>query len=437
MTIKMPETEQKILEMSRDYNFYTWEAQKYAMEHLAVKNAEGCYFWDYNGKKYLDAASQLVNVNLGAGNRIVLDAIKAQVDELCYVFPHHTTAPRAMLAKKLITEAAPGMGKVFFCVSGTEANEYAMRIVNSYRGERYKILSQYMSCHGFTYGAANLNGQLPRGTINPGVSGIVHFLGPWWREHGLRFESEEEYTAFLLRLLEKTIIQEDPNKISAIVTETMLGPGGVIRMPKGYFEGVRTLCDKYGIVMVCDEIMTGFGRTGKWFAYQHYDAMPDVVTFAKGVTSGYVPLGGVIVSKKIAEYFEENVLYTDLTYNAHTLCCATALAAMDAYKELNLFENSERMGAKLLAGLMMLCEKHKSILNPRGIGLLTAVDFAPQLIHKTLNDKIKRLFLDKGVLPYVLPQRILITPPLIATTAEIDLIVSTMDEIFTEVDKMF
>jgi taurine--2-oxoglutarate transaminase len=252
----------------------------------------------------------------------------------------------------------------------------------------------------------------------------------------LTFESEEDYTAFLLRILEKTIVQEDPKKIAAIVTESMLGGGGAIQMPKGYMEGIRALCDKYGILMICDEVMVGFGRTGKWFTYMHYDVTPDIITFAKGSTCGYTPLGGVIVSKKIAEYFEDVDLPAGLTYNAHPVCCAAALATTEVYTELNLFENSEKMGARLLDGLKKLCEEHDSVINPRGLGLMTAVDFVPKLINMETHTKLKQMFVDKGVIPYILPPRILVTPPLIITAEEIDLIISVMDEVLTEADKM-
>lgn len=434
MTMKRPDSTQEILEMSRKYNFYTWAPQKSAMERIAVKTGEGCYFEDYDGNKYLDAASQLVNLNIGYQNKKVVEAIKEQADQLCYIGPSYATDIRAVLAKKIMTEIVPDMGKVMFTLGGADANEYALRIANAYTG-RYKVMSQYMSYHGSTYGAAMLNGQAGRGNIDPGIAGFVHFLGPWWRDHGLEFDSEEDYTAFLLRMLEKQIVQEGPDKISAIITESMQGGGGAVETPKGYLKGIRQICDKYGILMICDEVMVGWGRTGKWFTYMHYDVQPDIITFAKGSTCGYTPLGGVIVSKKIADYFDEVDFPAGLTYNSHPLCCAAALATIEVYQEENLLENSKVMGERLLKGLKELCEKHKSIKNPRGLGLMTGVDFAPELMQHF--GKIKNMFIEKKCIPYVLPPRIIVTPPLIVSSEEVDLILKTMDEVLTETDTWF
>lgn len=434
MAIKRPETAEEILEMSKNYNFYTWSPQKSALERIVVKGGKGCYFYDYDGNEYLDAASQLVNLNIGYQDQRVIDAIKEQADQLCYIGPSYATDMRAMLAKKIMTEIVPGMGKVMFTLGGADANEYALRIANAYTG-RYKVFSQYMSYHGSTYGSATLNGQAARGNIDPGIAGFVHFLGPWWRDHGLKFDSEEEYTAFLLRMLERQIIQEGPDKISCIITETVQGGGGAIEPPKGYLKGIRELCDKYGMLMICDEVMVGWGRTGQWFAYMNYDVQPDIVTFAKGSTCGYTPFGGVIVSKAIADFFEDVDFPAGLTYNSHPICCAAALATIGVYEEDNLIENSRVMGAKLKAGLEELAAKHKSIKNPRGIGLHCAVDWAPQLMQYF--GKIKNMFIEKKCIPYVLPPRILVTPPLIVTEKEIDIILKTLDEVLTETDTWF
>lgn len=431
MTETYSEKAQEILEMSKQYNFYTWASQKTALERIVVKGGEGCYFEDYDGNKYLDAASQLVNLNIGYQNPKVVEAIKRQADKLCYIGPSYATEIRALLAKKIMTEIVPDMGKVMFTLGGADANEYALRIANAYTG-RYKVMSQYMSYHGSTYGAAMLNGQAARGNIDPGIAGFIHFLGPWWRDHGLTFESEEAYTAFLLRMLEKQIVQEGPDKISAIITESMQGGGGAIETPKGYLKGIRKLCDKYGILMICDEVMVGWGRTGKWFTFMHYDVQPDIVTFAKGSTCGYTPLGGVIVSKKIAEYFDDVDFPAGLTYNSHPLCCAAALATIEVYQEEKLLENSVAMGEKILKGLQELCEKHKCIKNPRGLGLMTGVDFVPEAMQ--FFGKIKNLFIDKKCIPYVLPPRILVTPPLIISDLEVNTILQVMDEVLAQVD---
>lgn len=428
-------TKREILKKNRDYNLYTWVPQNVADDYIAVKGGEGCYYWDYDGKKYLDAASQLVNVNIGLQHPKVVEAIKNQAEQLCYINPIHATEVRALLSERLITEVAPGMGKVLYTLTGSDCNEHAIRIAQDYTG-KYKMLTQYISYHGFPYGGACLSGQCaPRGAIGPEIAGFIHFLGPWWREHGLKFDSEEEYSRFLLRMLERQIIQEGPDKIAAVMTESMLGCSGAIPMPKGYMEGLRALCDQYRILLICDETVVGFGRTGKWFTYQYYDILPDLITFSKGITSGYEPMGGVIVSKKIADYYEDRYLPLDTTYNAHPLCTAAALATLDVYKEENLFENALSMGKRLLDGLEKLCECHMSVENARGLGLMTAVDLVKPLVEREAFRNLSKWFMDKGVVPYTLPRHILVTPPLIIKAEEIDRILTVMDEVLTEADR--
>lgn len=430
-------TDKEIMKKLRDYNLFTWVPQKSADNNIAIKGGEGCWFWDYEGKKYLDAASQLVNTNIGLQHPKVVEAIKKQADELCYINPIYGIESRALLSEKIMTECAPGMGKVLYTLTGCDCNELAIRVAQEYTG-RYKILSQYIGYHGFSYGSMSLSGQAaPRGTIGPEIAGFVRFIGPWWRGHGLEFESEAEYSAFLLRMLERQIIQEGPDKIAAIFTESMLCCGGVVTMPEGYMEGLRALCDKYGMLLILDETMCGFGRTGKWFNYQYYDIMPDVVTFSKGVTSGYGPMGGIIVSKKLADYYEDHGIPFDTTYNAHPLSCAAGIATIEVYQEENLFENTIKMGDKLVAGLEALCEKHRSVANARGRGLITAVDLAPELIESGAFAEIGRLFIEKGVVPYSLPRLIMVCPPLCVNEEEIDLILKAMDEVLEEADRMF
>lgn len=430
MTEKWPETTEEVLDLAGKYVFYTWCKQK-NIDHIAVKKTEGCYFWDYEGNKYLDAASQLVNLNLGFQHPKVVEAIKAQADKMCYIAPSYATDVRGVLGKKIIEEIAPkNMGKVMFTLGGADANEYAIRIANVFTG-KYKIFTQYMSYHGSTYGAANLNGQVARGTVDPGIAGFIHFFGPNWREHGLEFKDEDEYSAWLLRMLERQIIQEGPDKIAAILMESMQGGGGAVALPVPFAKGVRALCDKYNILMICDEVMVGFGRTGKWFAFENYGIEPDIITFAKGSTCGYTPFGGVIVSKKIAEYFDDVDFPAGLTYNAHPICCATALATLEVYQEEKLIENSAKMGEILLAGLKELCEKHKCIANPRGMGLMTGVDFVGGAATPAAYAKMKAKYMELGVLTYILPGRNIIAPPLIINEEQIKTILEASDEVFT------
>ena len=427
----------EILQMNQDYQFFTWTPQKGSLERMVVTGGEGCYFWDTEGKKYLDAGSQLVNLNIGYQNPKVVQAIKDQADELCYIGPSYATEIRGRLAKKIITDVAPGMGKVLFTLGGADANEYALRIAQGYTNRsnghnRYKVFSQYMSYHGSTYGSSTLNGQAARGNIDPGIAGFVHFLGPWWRDHGLKFETEEEYTEFLLKMLERQMIQENPEKISCLITESMQGGGGVIEMPKGYMKGIRDLCTKYGILMICDEVMVGFGRTGKWFTYQHYDGvMPDMITFAKGSTCGYTPLGGVIVSKEIAKFYDDVALPAGLTYNSHPICCAASLATIGVYEEEHLLDNANARGEQLRAGMYELQKKHKCVTNARGKGLHNAFDLVGGACSMSSHIALKNMYIDKGVIPYILPPRIVLSPPLIVTAEEIDKILEVTDEVLT------
>ena len=376
-----------------------------------------------------------MNLNIGFQDERVIHAIKEQADKLCYAQPVYANQPRALLGKKIIEEIAPkNMGKVMFTLAGADANEYAIRVAKVFTG-RYKILSQFQSYHGSTYGSANLNGQAVRGTVAPAIGGFVHFMGPNWLDHGLHFENEDDYSDFLLRYLEMTIIQEGPDQIAAIFFESMQGGGGAVALPKRYAQGVRKLCDKYGILLVFDEVMVGFGRTGKWFTCEHYDVEPDMITFAKGSTCGYLPLGGLIVSKKIADYFDEVDFPAGLTYNAHPLCCAAALATIQIYQDDHLLENSRVQGEKLLAGEKKLCEKHQSVKRARGIGLHTCMDFVGNVASEKVYYLMKDEFMKRGVIPYLLPTRLIIDPPLIVTDSEIRMLLKVTDEVLTIADQ--
>lgn len=436
-----------VTELGKKYNLYSWSAQRKINPANIVK-AEGIYFWDEDGKKFYDMSAQLVNVNLGHGNKKVIQAIKDQADKMPFLAPSFSCDVRTEAARKIVEISGLEGAKVFFTNAGAEANENAIKMAKAYTG-KWKIFSTFRSYHGATYGAANLTGE-PRRFINePGIPGFIKFDGPYaYRApKACKFESEEDQTAFYLELLENQILYEGPQFIAAIVLETVVGSNGILIPPKGYLEGVRALCDKYDICMVCDEVMSGFGRTGKWFAFQHWNIKPDLVTFAKGITCGYVPLGGVIASKKIAEFFDDNKMYCGLTYSAHPMGCAAAIAAIDAYVEDKVFDNVIKVGKVLGEGLEALKAKHACVGDVRYIGLFSIVEFVKDKATREplvpfgrdpegIMPKILGMLKAEGFYTYAHENMIHVSPPLIITEKEVKEALQMLDKVLDSVDNM-
>lgn len=381
-------TTQEIKKMSGDYNIYTWNKQR-GYDPIVVEKADGVYYWDKDGTRWTDISSQLVCVNLGFNNQAGIKAIQDQAAQFAYVAPRHTYEKRAQLAKMIIDRAPKNMGKVMFTLGGADSNEYAIRFAMAYTG-RNKVLSKYDSYHGSLWGSGSLTGQGHRAAPQP-TAGFVKFPAPHMYTCNIRFETEEEYAAHFLWQLEATIRGEGPDKVAAIFLETVSGSNGCYIYPKGYLKGVRELCDKYGILMVCDEVMAGFGRTGTWFACQQFDVEPDIITCAKGINSGYAPLGGVIMSKKLAEFFDDHVIPGGLTYNAHALGVAAAIANIEEMERLNVMDNVAKMGKILGEGLEELKAKHPCVGDVRYIGLHSAIEFT-----KNREKRIPMLALDGG-----------------------------------------
>ncbi|MDF2952683.1 MAG: hypothetical protein K0S18_2266 [Anaerocolumna sp.] len=286
-------TGEEIKSTLKTYNLQSWSKQK-NINPISIKKAEGIYLWDYDDNRYTDMSSQLVNLNVGFGNKEINNAIKEQVDQFCFVAPSYGAESRAKLAKKIIELMPDTMGKVFFTNAGAESNENAVKIARLFTGKS-KIFSRYRSYHGSSFGAGNLTGEPRRYTLEPGIPGFVKFFDPYVYREAIDFPSEEDATKYYLHKLREQIQYEGPDSVAAIVLETITGSNGVIIPPKGYLPGVRALCDEYNILMICDEVMTGWGRTGKMFGFENFDVKPDIVTFAKGVTCGYVPLGGNLI----------------------------------------------------------------------------------------------------------------------------------------------
>ena len=441
----MSERADKIKEYHKKYNLQSWSKQK-DINPIPIEKAEGIYMWDFDGNRYTDMSSQLVNLNVGHGCRPIIDAIKEQAEKYCYLGPSYGAEPRGELAKMIIDLMPDNMGKVFFTNGGADANENAVKIARMYTG-RQKIFSRYRSYHGSTYGAGNLTGEPRRYPLEPGAPGFIKFFDPYVYREKIKFESEEEASEYYVGKLREQIIYEGPDSVAAIVMETITGSNGVIIPPKGYLPGVRKLCDEFGIMMICDEVMAGWGRTGKMFAFENFDVKPDIVSFAKGVTCGYVQLGGVVVSKKIAEFFDDHLLSCGLTYSGHPLACAAGVACVNYYKDADILTNGNKSGAVLGEILEDLKAKHKSVGDVRYIGLFSAIELVKDKATKEplveygkdpegIMGKIIGMLKAKKFMCYSHENMILISPPLIITPEQVKEEMVKVDEVLDEVDKM-
>ncbi|GHF44729.1 aspartate aminotransferase family protein [Streptomyces mashuensis] len=357
----------------RAHVFHPWAAQG-RIDPLAVAGAEGSYFWDHDGNRYLDFSSGLVFTNIGYQHPKVVAAIQEQAGRLATFAPGFAVEARAEAAR-LIAERTPGdLDKIFFTNGGAEAVENAVRLARLHTG-RTKVLSAYRSYHGATTTAIHLTGDPRRWPSDQGAAGVVHFWAPYLYRSPFHATSEEQECERALAHLEDTIVFEGPGTIAAIVLETVPGTAGIMVPPPGYLPGVRALCDRYGIVLVLDEVMAGFGRTGRWFAAEHFDVVPDLLTFAKGVNSGYVPLGGVAISAEIAAGFEDRPYPGGLTYSGHPLACAAAVATITAMAEEGVVEHAARIGADVIGpGLRELAARHPSVGEVRGLGMFWALE---------------------------------------------------------------
>ena len=354
------------------YVFHSWSAQG-AISPIPVASGSGSYFWDHEGKTYLDFSSQLVFTNIGHQHPTVIKAIQAQAEVIATVAPQHANEARNEAAQRIVELAGGHFAKVFFTNGGADAIENAIRMARMHT-HKHKVLSTYRSYHGNTGAAINATGD-PRRLPNEFAFGHVHFFGPYLYRTAFWAQNEEEECKRALEHLEQTIIFEGSSTIAAVLIESVPGTAGVLVPPKGYYEGVRALCDKYKIMWIADEVMSGFGRTGKWFAYQHGSVQPDLITFAKGVTSGYIQLGGVVISENIAQTFNEKVFAGGLTYMGHPIATATAVATIDVMKEEKMLENATMIGETILGpGLAELAKKHKVIGDIRGAGVFWGVD---------------------------------------------------------------
>lgn len=435
-----------IKEKDKKYNLHSWSAQG-KLNPKVIAKAEGIYFWDEDGKRYYDMSSQLVNSNIGHGNKNIVQAIKNQADKIPFISPAFAIDVRSNAAEAVVEASGMKNAKVFFTNAGAESNENAIKMAKQYTG-KWKIFSMYRCYHGASAGAGMLTGE-PRHFANePGPAGFIKYDGPYaYRApHQVKFKDEDDIADYYLELLENQIKYEGPEQIAAIFLETVVGSNGILIPPPKWIQGVRDLCNKYNIVMVCDEVMAGWYRTGKCFAFQNFGIEPDLVTFAKGVTCGYVPIGGVIVSEKIQKYFDDNAMMCGLTYNAHPMGCAAAVATIAEYERLNIEDNVSKQGAVLKEILEGFAKKHRCVGEVRQIGLFSAMEIVKDDIGTPIvefnNDKdgtmskIIKMLIDEGFFTYSHENMVVVAPPLIITEAEMREAMVIMDNVLYAIDKM-
>lgn len=368
-----PAAGQAVRAADRAHVFHSWSAQG-LIEPLPVAGGEGSYFWDYDGNRYLDFSSQLVNTNIGHQHPKVVAAIQEQAARMCTMAPGFAVDVRAEAAR-LVAERTPGdLDKIFWTNGGAEAVENAVRMAKLHTG-RPKVMSTYRSYHGHTSAAIHITGEPRRWANDTGSAGAVHFFGPHLYRSHFYAETQEQESERALAHLEETIVYEGPGTIAAVILETVPGTAGVLVPPPGYLAGVREICDRYGIVFILDEVMAGFGRTGAWFAADHFDVTPDLITFAKGVNSGYVPLGGVAISAEIAGTFDKRPYPGGLTYSGHPLACGSAVATMNAMAEEGIVERAAQIGENIIGpSLREIAGRHPSVGEVRGMGVFWALD---------------------------------------------------------------
>ena len=419
-------TSKQIVDLSREYTFFSWSIQS-QVNPIPVGKAEGVYFWDTDGNRYLDFSSQLMNTNIGHQHPKVVKAIQDQAAQICFVHPGNTTEVRALLGKKL-AEVTPGnLKKTFFALGGSEANENAIKLARFYTG-RHKILAHYRSYHGATHGSIALTGDYRRLAVEPAMPGAVHFLNPFCYRCPFG-QKPDSCQRECVSHLEEVIQYEGPDKIAAIIMEGVVGSNGLLVPPADYWPRVREICDKYGILLIADEVMSGWGRTGQWFAVDNWKVVPDIITTAKGITSGYMPLGAVIVSDKIAEFFDDKYLYAGLTYNGHALALAAALATIQVYEDEKLIENSRTLGVYLAQRLAALKEKHPAVGDVRAIGLFSTLELvqnraSKQIMLASVMGEVGKFLRQNGLFTFIMANKmgsmLFIVPPLCITKEQLD-----------------
>ncbi|HEX5771635.1 MAG TPA: aspartate aminotransferase family protein, partial [Nocardioidaceae bacterium] len=442
-------TEEQVRRDDRGHVFHSWSAQA-QIDPLPIAEALGSHFWDYGGRKYLDFSSQLVNVNIGYQHPRLVAAIQEYAGRQCTIAPSFANDMRSEAAR-LLAELAPGdLNKVFFTNGGADANEHAIRMARLHTG-RHKVLATYRSYHGATAGAITLTGDPRRWGSEPGMPGIVHFWGPYLYRSAFHAQTEEEETARALQHLRDTIMVEGPGTVAAIVLETVVGTNGILVPPPGYLEGVRAICDEHGILLIADEVMAGFGRCGEWFAVDHWGVTPDVITFAKGVNSGYVPLGGVLISDRVAATFDNRPYPGGLTYSGHPLACASAVASINIMREEGIIEHARDLGSEVIGpALAKLAENHPSVGEVRGLGVFWALELVrdretrePLVPYNAAGpdaapmNEFAAACKERGLWPFTHFNRTHVVPPCTTTAEEVAEGIAILDDALTVADRYY
>ncbi|KPL10879.1 hypothetical protein AMJ85_05135 [candidate division BRC1 bacterium SM23_51] len=435
-----------IRENERKYILHPWTAQK-SLKPFIIAAAKGCYIWDEQGEKYLDFSSQFTNVNAGHQHPKIIQAIKDQLDRVCCVVPSAATDQRGKLARILAELPPRELCRTFFTTGGTEANETALKMARAVTGRR-KIISRFRSFHGATYGSSSVSGDPRHIAGEPGVPGSVRVWDPFCYRcfFKMKYSECDLYCAEAIR---EVIEVEGPETFAGIIVEPVTGSNCRIVPPDGYMQRLRKICDDYGVLLIFDEIMTGFGRTGEWFATCHWDLVPDIMTLSKGINSGYLPLGAVVTTKKVAAYFEDNILYSGLTQFGNPVCCASGIAAIEVYKEEKLVENARELGVHLMGRLQEIKEKHPSVGDVRGMGLQMAIELVKDketrepivpwtVTYYEKKHPITGMLLGKlkdlGVFTYMRWNVLMICPPLCITKNELDWGLDQIDDALSLVD---
>jgi taurine---2-oxoglutarate transaminase len=430
---------------AKRYVLHSWSVQD-AIAPIPVAGGEGRYFWDYDGKRYLDFASQLVNLSIGHQHPRVVAAIKDQAEKLCTIGPPMATEPRSTLARTL-SEVTPGdLTMTFFTNGGAEANENAIKLARWYTG-RHKVIARYRSYHGATAGAITLTGDPRRWPAEPGIPGVVRMLDPYTYRCPAGHPDPCPVCTGAPHL-EEILQYEGPQSVAAVILETVTGTNGIIVPPDGYLQAIREVCDRHGILLICDEVMAGFGRTGKWFGVDNWNVVPDVLTLAKGINSGYVPLGAMIVREPIADWVRDKYFAGGLTYSGHPLACAAAVASIEAFKDEGIVENSAEMGDVFAEQLRGLQERHPSIGDVRGLGCFWGLELVknretrePLVPFNATGEafapvaRLAKAALERGLYLMTHWNVVMVCPPLTITRDEIDEGVSMLDEALAIADE--
>ncbi len=422
-------TADEMIALCKKYTFWSWAAQD-SVNPVPMSRAEGIYFWDPNGKRYIDMNSQLMCVNIGHGNQHVIAAIKEQAEKLAYAGPSMATEARAKIGPMLAKHTPGDLNKFFFTLGGAEANENAIKLARQFTG-RQKIITRYRSYHGATSGAITLTGDPRRWANEPGIPGVIRAFDPYPYRCPFCKHNPNGCSMDCLNHIEEIMMYEDPKSIAAVFIETVTGTNGLIVPPDGYLQGLRELCTQHGILLVCDEVMAGLGRTGEWFAVDHWGVVPDIITMAKGLTSAYMPLGCVAMSAPIAEHFGKNVFYGGLTYNAHPMSLAAAVATIEVLENDDVIGNAKRMGKVMSTLLDDLKAEHPSVGEVRSIGLfgvielvknretrepMSAFNFDGEPVMKKLGGYLK----EHGLYAFIHWNNLFTNPPLIITEQQLN-----------------